>query len=64
MPCDRMKELLDPEERAIVFFTKGKEFQQNPDHTGHTGSWRVSSAKVDRGIFAGITVFFIFVKTA
>lgn len=56
MPIDSIRQILDADERAVAFFTRGAEFHQEPDNTGYTGSWLVSSVKIQDGFFEGITV--------
>lgn len=45
------RNLLKPDETAIVIFTKGKHFHINPDGTGTTGYWKINpKRKVQRVI--------------
>ena len=56
MPIRRIRTILYRGERTVAFFTRGDRFQVNPNGTGSTGAWLLSTKKVKAGFFVPITV--------
>lgn len=48
MKITSARELLEPGQSAIVFFTHGQSFNIDPDGEGETGSWMLSPALVNK----------------
>jgi hypothetical protein len=48
MRISSARDLLEPGQSAIVFFTHGQSFNIDPDGEGETGSWMLSPAIVNK----------------